>query len=1146
MTSIDRAAAGGAAWLCAIVLMLGGSTTASGAFVAAIPQDPPTDPAAVATPDPPTVEARPPTLAERLTEAKARLETVRGGTTPDEAAIRTATALVEVLAATIAAESKAAGLQAELDGAERARETAAGRLETASGREPETTIDVTADLDAVRARVRDFETTRAALDAEASATTAAIERRQARRTAMRTETTTIGEQLSRNEAATDAEIDHRDERIARRRAELRVLDLERRTYDATDDILRDTQRAIARELDVLDRTLAAWRPRLSELEGQAAEAARRAAAVTARTQSDPLAAAVAADNREFADRLAALTTLDDQVSDRLAARTALLDRIRRGLEADRRRFGGQVTPAIATVLRQRDAALPSEATLRQEIADLRTQLPGVELERLLLEDELSRLGNPTAEADRLIAAADPAVPDAEVPTLRRTIVELLDERLETSCQPLMRALNRQADDVSGLLETDLALLDEVGRYRTFVLKQTLWVRDPSALSPELGSQLAREFRVFISTDGWGAIVRSVLVEIQHRPLVGVLAVLPGLLLIGLRRPIDRRITLAGDRVARAATDQFRETIVAAGFALALGLAAACPVWALAIALGDDPLGSRLVLALDHALGRLGVFVLVLGTLAGVVRRGGLAERHFHWSPVMIRTVRRFMVAASIAVLFAVGDRMCDPRELDLPALGRVFYTPIPLIISLFMIDTVRRHDDRGLVDASPGRYRVARTGFARAIVVACVVVPLAAAILANVGWYEATSMLQRATIASLLFLASLLVLREILFRGLHARLRKHSWLLRRQREDGEDVSDEVEALAEIGARTRAAIRFCMVTLVLLGTWLIWRDLLPAFQGLREIVLWTTEASGPVGEDGASGTSIVPISLADLLLAILALIATSYSARHLPTLIEIAVLDWFGLQRGVVYAVTQLVQWTVVIAGLILSFALIGITWASVQWLAAGFTVGLGFGLQEIFANFISGLIILFEQPVRVGDVVTVGGTTGRISRVRMRSTTITDWDRKELVVPNKQFITQEVVNWSIGDSCIRLVLPVGVAYGDDPEKVADILLRVGRADPGTLADPEPHVYFAGFGDSALLFELRVFLPDTDGIIVVRTRLNTAIKRAFDDAGISIPFPQRDVHVQVVPRDDPEGGRAATIPMPSPPPDGTANDHGGSS
>ena len=132
--------------------------------------------------------------------------------------------------------------------------------------------------------------------------------------------------------------------------------------------------------------------------------------------------------------------------------------------------------------------------------------------------------------------------------------------------------------------------------------------------------------------------------------------------------------------------------------------------------------------------------------------------------------------------------------------------------------------------------------------------------------------------------------------------------------------------------------------------------------------------------------------------------------------------------------------------------------------------------------------------------------------------------------PNKQFITTEVVNWSIGDSCIRLVLPVGVSYSDDPEVVSELLRDIGLQDPGTLDDPEPSVSFNGFGDSSLDFQLRVYLAETDSLVPVRNRINIAIKKAFDERGISIPFPQRDVHVSMVDRTSPEG---AAAPIPSP-------------
>ncbi len=1085
---------------------------------------------AQSAPEPPVADepATEPSLDERIQSARDAVSRARDA--GDEAKIRTATTLLELLEATAAAETRRLEFQRVADTADANRILATERLsniEAASSEEPPS-IDPTLDLAALRSRVQELAARSTALATEGAAVTSGLAEREIRRTAMRTESTQFTEKLTRNEAASKAEVEYRDERIARWRAELLALDAERRSYDATDDILRLTQRAVSREAELVQAELAVWNRRVGELETEAAEAGRRAAAMIARAQSNPIAATVAARNRELAERLAELSSEDERLSDDLDQRKALLDRMRRGLESDRRRFGGRVTPAIATVLRQRETGLPSEIDIRQQIARIREKLPETELERLLLEDEVSRLADPRVEADRVLAASSLEIDAEERTLIRKSLIELLDARVSEYAQPLLRLLNTRVDELNGIIDTDRSLLDEIDLYREFVLQQTVWVRDPGAIAPGLAGRIAEQAAVFFSPDGWRSIGRAAFDNFSERPIVGAFALGPGLLLLALRGPIRRRIRLAGDRVARAETDRFRETLLVAMFAVLRGIAFAAPFWALAVALGESPLGSRMVLALDHTLASLGWFVLVLGTLGGIVQRGGLAERHFRWSGATIRLGRRFIALSTFAVLFATCDRMCDPRELALPDLGRLFYTPIPLLIATVLVLAIRRRDESG--DAS-GRLQLPATPIARTLLGLAIFFPLSAALLANLGWYDATSMLQRATVASLLYLASLVVVRELLFRGLHSRQRQESWRLRRQREGGEDVSEEVEDLADIGARMRSAIRFCMIGFLLAGVWTIWSELLPAFHALQGFELWSHERLMPSEDAGTLETVLVPVTLGDILLSLGMFIATFSGSRHIPTLLEVVVLDRFGLERGVRYAIVQLSQWLVLIAGGIVGFSIIGVTWSSVQWLAAGFTVGLGFGLQEIFANFISGLIILFEQPVRVGDVVTVGSTTGRISRVRMRSTTITDWDRKELVVPNKQFITQEVVNWSLGDACIRLVVPVGVSYGDDPDTVTRVLLEVGRAEPEALSDPEPHVFFAGFGDSALNFELRVFLNGTDGLVPVRNRLNTAIKKAFDAEGIRIPFPQRDVHVAMVSRQDPEGGPHAPLPPP---------------
>src|SRR5258708_22562978 len=163
-------------------------------------------------------------------------------------------------------------------------------------------------------------------------------------------------------------------------------------------------------------------------------------------------------------------------------------------------------------------------------------------------------------------------------------------------------------------------------------------------------------------------------------------------------------------------------------------------------------------------------------------------------------------------------------------------------------------------------------------------------------------------------------------------------------------------------------------------------------------------------------------------------------------------------------------------GIVLACVMLGMTWSKVHWLLAGVSVGLGFGLQEIFANFISGLLILFERPVRVGDVVTVGDVTGVVSRIRIRATMITDADRKELIVPNKEFITSRVLNWTLSDQINRVVINVGAAYGSDVDHVREILLRLAHDDQHVLDEPAPVATFERFAERTLNFVLRCYLP----------------------------------------------------------------------
>ena len=237
------------------------------------------------------------------------------------------------------------------------------------------------------------------------------------------------------------------------------------------------------------------------------------------------------------------------------------------------------------------------------------------------------------------------------------------------------------------------------------------------------------------------------------------------------------------------------------------------------------------------------------------------------------------------------------------------------------------------------------------------------------------------------------------------------------------------------------------------------------------------------------------------------------ARNLPGLLEVLVLSRLRLAQGSASATTTLLSYALAGIGIVATLSTLGVSWDKLQWLVAALSVGLGFGLQEIFANFISGLIILFERPVRIGDVVTIGNLSGTVSRIRIRATTITDFDRKEIIVPNKTFITGQLVNWSLHDTVTRVTIRIGVGYGSDLELVRKLLYQAANENPRVLKEPAPLVYFLNFGESTLDHELRIHVRELGDRNPATDEINRFIDAEFKKHGINIAFRQLDVFVK---------------------------------
>ncbi|SIQ88786.1 potassium efflux system protein [Marinobacterium stanieri] len=340
-----------------------------------------------------------------------------------------------------------------------------------------------------------------------------------------------------------------------------------------------------------------------------------------------------------------------------------------------------------------------------------------------------------------------------------------------------------------------------------------------------------------------------------------------------------------------------------------------------------------------------------------------------------------------------------------------------------------------------------------------------------------------------------------------ARTRRAEILAAREnKEETPPLSEDYLDLQAISDQSRVLLKTAIVVLLGTSLWLTLGDFLPTLQVLESVQLWSSfEVNG-------DQEVLTHVTLRDLVVGALIILVSLLAAKNLPGLLELLALRHLDLSPGTGYAITSLLKYSLIMVGVLVAISQFGVQWSKLQWLVAALGVGLGFGLQEIVANFVSGLIILFEKPVRIGDTVTLGNVTGTVSRIQIRATTITDWDRKEVIIPNKTFITEQLINWSLSDATTRVVITIGVAYGSDVALAEKLLLQAAQANERVLDDPEPDAYFRQFADSTLNIDLRVFVSSMADRVPVTGELNKAINELFNEQGIEIAFPQLDVHL----------------------------------
>jgi small-conductance mechanosensitive channel len=257
----------------------------------------------------------------------------------------------------------------------------------------------------------------------------------------------------------------------------------------------------------------------------------------------------------------------------------------------------------------------------------------------------------------------------------------------------------------------------------------------------------------------------------------------------------------------------------------------------------------------------------------------------------------------------------------------------------------------------------------------------------------------------------------------------------------------------------------------------------------------------------------PITPASLIIFTLIVLASVFVTRLFTRVVLNRILKKFNIKEGLRYTLRRLTEYTLILVGVIVAFQFVGIDLSGLAVIFGLLSVGIGFGLQSVTANFVAGLVILFERPIKIGDRITVGEVEGDVEEISMRATRVRTLNNISIIVPNSQFVSSNIVNWSYGDLRVRLDIDVGVSYGSELDLVLKSLKEVALENPNVLKEPEPDVLLREFGESSWNMRLRAWIDNPKGHHTIRSEINCAIVRKFREKGIEIPFPQRDLHVR---------------------------------
>ena len=740
----------------------------------------------------------------------------------------------------------------------------------------------------------------------------------------------------------------------------------------------------------------------------------------------------------------------------------------------------------------------------EELNRLRLKVQRDGISRQVGDSVLSRIHHEESLADMISATAylNTALSDAGLNTVRVSQAEreVLLGILLARRELLRSTISIESDVIDMLSELQTKYAEHsqtIAEYKRFLEPLVLWEPSGSRLWETDYKHIPEEMAVLLQA------ATGVEVAFQAR-FFGFMSV--ALILLLFRTRLREYQLRQNQLISRPRDASIRFTVLALVATALRALPAALMVMALASLFSADD--DILSVALTAVLYSVAAWLFTARLLGMLCEQDGVARKHFQWNAQLcdrLKSETRWFLRwllpglAMAAVLYRLYGTA--------PLTGRLAMLAITLWIAIHIV--------RALIHAVKANGRKILSTFNARFLLILALFFFAASIGVVFGLRLSVTFVTNTVLDTLQAGIALAIAYSFLLHWLQVE-RRHLRFeeLQQAREVQSEqplselgvVDEDKENLAELGEETRELLNAAAIVVALSVLYYLWAPILPVFNAMSAVTLWTST----VMVEGVA--TVHRITLEIVVLVTLMIGVTIYAARKLPALVELVLRSRLDVSAGTRYTVSTLLNYIILGVGILVALSKLGLDWSKLQWLVAALGVGIGFGLQEIVANFICGLIILFERPISVGDIITVGDQDGVVTRIRIRATTIRDWDNKELVIPNKEIITGRLLNWSLTDTRLRLTVPVGLAYGSDAVLALRILAETVADDERILKDPAPSIIFSDFGESSLNMVCRFYIDSVDNMWPVKTALHLEIYRRFEEAGIVISFPQRDVHL----------------------------------